>query len=150
VTRQGTHPGRARQCQAGDLFASRSGNAIQPRHEEEIRAADISRKMQEAGHHSCDAKADRHGQRTAPRPEEMDPKQGLTNTDTQRFAGLCRSPIPQMSHTLLTCWKRLVWPNKAQTYSRVSPTRSNRETHTAQSGPSRSRSALAMPYLVAR
>jgi len=83
VARQGTHPGRARQCQARGLFASNCCTALQSRHEGKIRAADLDREMQKAGHHSRHAKTDCHGQRTASGPEKMDAKSSLTNTDTR-------------------------------------------------------------------
>jgi hypothetical protein len=48
--------------------------------------------MQEAGHHSRHAKADRHGQCTASGPREMDAKPSLTNTDTHGLqANHCRA-----------------------------------------------------------
>jgi len=92
VARQGTNPRWARQCQARHLFTCCRGNPLQPRPEGKIRAADIDRKMQEAGHHSRHAKADRHGQCTASGPEEIDAKPSLTNTDTHGLhANHCRA-----------------------------------------------------------
>jgi len=41
--------------------------------------------MQEVGHNSCDAKADRYGKCVASRSEEMDPEHGLTKTDIHRL-----------------------------------------------------------------
>ena len=89
---QGAHLGRLSQRQASRLFTSCCRDTLQSRHEGKIRTTDINREMQEVGHHSRHAKADRHGQRTASGPEKMGAKPSLTNTDTHRLqANHCRA-----------------------------------------------------------
>jgi len=90
---QGAHSGRPRQRKACSLFTSGCCYTLQSRHEGKIRAADINREMQEAGDHSRHAKADRYGQRTAPRSAEMGRISSLTNADTRQIA--VRSPAGQ-------------------------------------------------------